>query len=276
MKKLFSIALVIAMALSCLAIFPSAATENIFSADSSLTVKIDFLNGNKQAAVTLTLDLGIEQLGLIDTGAMEIWLLYDEAQLAPHSTDTIVWEGTGADDYAEAFWAQDGSLEGACYFDTPVTTLPYRNVFKVTYFFDVLAAPGETITITDDVTKAAYDSEFFITTPVVSAVVPADAPAYEAPASAMAQELLGCDACGVDAGVRFIAKANAAADEYGMYITANGKTYTLTSAAADFNVKSSDNGVDTFTAVIFSDLSFEVVVFEKYGDVEVKSDAVRN
>ena len=101
-------------------------------------------------------------------------------------------------------------------------------------------------------------------------------PTYEAPAAALYQTLAGCEVCGTAAGVRFIAEVDAAADEYGMYITANGTTVTLSSADATFVAKEVTDTTVTFTAVIFSDMTFEVVVFEKYGDTEVTSEVGTN
>ena len=98
----------------------------------------------------------------------------------------------------------------------------------------------------------------------------------EAPAAAEYQELAGCEACGTEAGVRFIATVDAAADAFGMYISANGKTVKLSSTDAGFKTKAETADTITFTAVIFSDLTFTVEVFEVYGDVEVKSAAGTN
>lgn len=277
MKKLFSIALVIAMAISCLAIVPSA-VDNVYSADSDLRIEAEFINNNTQLAVSLVLDLGVETVDTValDKGAMDLYFLYNESEIKPLDISTATFTATGADDYLEPLYADEGIVEGAIYFRTAGLAVPYRNQFTATYYFDVLAAPGETITITDDGCRIRYNSDFWCTTPEITVTVPAATPTYEAPASAKAQELAGCEACGVEAGVRFIAEVDAAATEYGMYITANGKTYTLTSADADFIRKVETEETVTFTAVIFSDLTFEVVVFEKYGDTEVKSDAVRN
>lgn len=279
MKKLFSIALVIAMAISCLAIGSSAATENVWSADSDLRFEAEFVNDNTQLKFSVIVDLTMEEFGewSVDTGAMDVAFIIDLTQLKAHDPEKVEATFTGADDYLDSLGCDgDGLTLDAVYFDTAITALPYRNQCTITYYFDVIAAPGETITIVDDGTCVSYDSTFYVTTPEISVVVPEKAPTYEAPASAMAQELAGCEACGVEAGVRFIAEVDAAADEYGMYITANGKTFTLTSASADFIRKVETEETVTFTAVIFSDLTFEVVVFEKYGDTEVKSDAVRN
>ena len=277
MKKLFSIALVIAMAISCLAIVPSA-VDNVYSADSDLRIEAEFINNNTQLAVSLVLDLGVETVDTValDKGAMDLYWLYNEDEIKPLDISTATFTATGADDYLEPLYAAEGIVEGAIYFRTAGFEVPYRNQFTATYYFDVLAAPGETITITDDGCRIRYNSDFWCTTPEITVTVPAAAPEYEAPAAAEYQTLAGCDACGTAAGVRFIATVDAAATEYGMYITANGTTVTLSSNDAGFKTRPAADGEVTFTAVIFSDMKFEVVVFEKYGDVEVKSEAGTN
>ncbi len=274
MKKLFSIALVIAMAISCLAIFPSAEIVGDF------VLGTEFSADGKTLYLTFDVDMTMPSYD-IETGAIDIVVYIDPAQLKPiGSKDNPASTFVSNSDKDLCTWYYVGEDELDCLVELEELDDADTGAKKVsgTYAFEVLAAPGETIVITHEFTQISFGLLTMAPTDDsgLTTVVPTAAPSYEAPASAKAQELAGCEACGVEAGVRFIAEVDAAADEYGMYITANGKTYTLTSAADDFNVKATTADTVTFTAVIFSDLTFEVVVFEKYGNDEVKSDAVRN
>lgn len=277
MKKLFSIALVIALAVSCLAIFPAAAevihdgsywTYSYSFEGNILTLRADF-----EAVIT-----GVDPVNVQFCGYS--WdMEYDPAQITALGTSSVKFENNPAysDDFSEEGYFNIGCTE--CDWTVDINDGHFKGYVSTQFKLADSVKPGDVIafqdidsgcgTFTAWVTYEDGDSVFEV-------VVPEAAPSYEAPASAMAQELAGCEACGVEAGVRFIAEVDAAADEYGMYITANGKTYTLTSADSDFIRKVTTEETVTFTAVIFSDLTFEVVVFEKYGDTEVKSDAVRN
>mgnify|MGYP002511803676 CR=1 FL=1 len=114
--------------------------------------------------------------------------------------------------------------------------------------------------------------------PAATEAPKAEAPAApEAPAAAEYQTLAGCELCETPAGVRFIATVDAAADAYGMYITAaNGATKKLSSTDEGFKTREVTADTITFTAVIFSTEKFTVEVFEVYGDAEVKSAAGTN
>lgn len=278
MKKLFSIALVIAMAVSCLAIFPSAT----ISADTTYTFTYAF-NGDI-LTLTATLDGQFTDTNLANA-FLDMYFYYDEAEIVPNGDKTTaVITGVAADGVGVCQYAEDGSF-GATISKSPRDA--EGNVLcSISFDFKVLAAPGETITITDDESCAGCDDDILywtefdannqLTITVPAATEEPEEPTYEAPAAASYQTLAGCEVCGTAAGVRFIAEVDAAADEYGMYITANGKTVTLSSANADFVAKEVTDTTVTFTAVIFSDMTFEVVVFEKYGDTEVTSTVGTN
>ena len=270
MKKLFSIALVIAMAISCLAIFPSAWTN--YADGAYCDIVGEFKENNTIFELTLTLEATVTNPAT-DTFTIEWYGGFDNAEAL--AWKDISWTGI-ADDQIDVYETDPAAFAlgvWKCDWDA-------NNYVKatITIRFDVKADAGESFTYIDDASSAQTDINEKLTfaETEVTFTVPAAAPSYEAPASAMAQELAGCEVCGVEAGVRFIATVDKAATEFGMYITANGKTYTLSSETAGFNVKADTEETVTFTAVIFSDLTFEVVVFEKYGDTEVKSDAVRN
>ena len=268
MKKLFSIALVIAMAISCLAIFPSAT----MSSDTAYTLNAEF-DGD---ILTLTASLkGQFTDTTIENAYVDLYFFFDPAELEPAGdkasavfTNVASGKFAGVQDLESDFFGATivGSPRDA---EGKVDT-------SISFKFKVLVAPGETITLTDDGSSAGCGRDILYLPAETVFTVPAAAPEYEAPAAAEYQTLAGCELCGTEAGVRFIATVDAAADEFGMYITANGTTVTLSSNDAGFVTKAETADTITFTAVIFSDAKFEVVVFEKYGDTEVKSVAGTN
>lgn len=283
MKKLFSIALVIAMAVSCLAIFPSAvACEG--TASITHTIEGDILT------VTFAADAQMVDNPAAGMDVILDWYMeYDSAVLEYLGDETLVKEGIDLEaegnvaTFCEPLDPEDPSCTTMSQYIgfMPVLEDADKNfTVSATAQWKILAPIGST-GIGFDLVEAfvGYSSAQLWAQPQFDPYYfdyEEAAPEYEAPAPAMAQELLGCEACGVDAGVRFIATVDAAADAFGMYITANGKTYTLSSETAGFNIKDETADTITFTAVIFSDLTFEVVVFEKYGDTEVKSTVGTN
>ncbi len=274
MKKLFSIALVIAMAISCLAIFPSAAIS--YTADSEMYYEVDFINDNTQVQISLIVDVSLAEFN-IDEGNIDILLEYDQSQL--EVCEGGAFETNIVLDGEPEWYTQDGFAEAGIYLILANHDLPNHITAKATFTFNVLAEAGETISLEDTgscINFGGKEGRFYPELDNLTFTVPAAAPEYEAPAAAEYQTLAGCELCGTAAGVRFIATVDAAADEFGMYITANGTTVTLSSNDAGFVTKAETADTITFTAVIFSDAKFEVVVFEKYGDTEVKSVAGTN
>ena len=274
MKKLFSIALVIAMAISCLAIFPSAAIEGDF------ILGTEFSADGKTLYLTFDVDMTMSSYD-IETGAIDIVVLFDSTQLKPiGSKEDPASTFVSNSEKDLCTWYYVGEDELDCLVELEELDDAATGAKKVsgTYALEVLAAPGETIEIIPDFTCISFGLLTMEATDVsgLTTVVPAAAPEYEAPAAASYQTLAGCEVCGTAAGVRFIAEVDAAADEYGMYITANGTTVTLSSADDTFVAKEVTDTTVTFTAVIFSDMTFEVVVFEKYGNTEVTSTAGTN
>lgn len=268
MKKLFSIALVIALAVSCLAIFPSAT----MSADTTYTLDAAF----EGDILTLTATLkGQFTDTTIANAYMDLYFYFNPAEIVPAGdASTVVCTNVAAGSVGKVMELTE-DLFGATISGSPRDA--EGNVLtSISFKFKVLAAPGETITLTDDGSTAGCGRDILELPAETVITVPAAAPTYEDPAAAEYQTLAGCELCGTEAGVRFIATVDAAADEFGMYITANGTTVTLSSNDADFVTKAETADTITFTAVIFSDMKFEVVVFEKYGDVEVKSEAGTN
>lgn len=264
MKKLFSIALVIALAVSCLAIFPSAT----MSADTTYTLDAAF----EGDVLTLTATLkGQFTDTTLPNAYMDLYFYFDANEIEPIGTAAdVVCTNVAAGSVGKVT-----DLE-ADFFGATISGSPRDaagNVLtSISFKFKVLAAPGETITLTDDESSAGCGLDILRLPAETVFTVPAAAPEYEAPAKASYQTLAGCEACGTAAGVRFKATVSAEADEYGMYITAaNGKTVTLSSKDAGFKTMAKANGEVTFTAVIFSDMKFTVKVFEKYGDTEVVS-----
>lgn len=277
MKKLFSIALVIAMAVSCLAIFPSAVA---CEGTASITHKIE----GDILTVTFAADAQMVDNPAAGMDVILDWYMeYDPAVLQYLGDETLVKTGIdleAAGNVATFCEEMDGIMSQYIGFMPVLEDADKNFTVSATAQWKILAPIGST-GIGFDLVEAfvGYSNAQLWALPQSDPYYfdyEEAAPEYEAPAPAMAQELLGCEACGVDAGVRFIATVDATADAYGMYITANGKTYTLSSDVAGFNTKVRTEETITFTAVIFSDLTFEVVVFEKYGDTEVKSTVGTN
>ena len=268
MKKLFSIALVIALAVSCLAIFPSAT----MSADTTYTLDAAF----EGDVLTLTATLkGQFTDTTIANAYMDLYFYFDANEIEPIGTAADVVCTNVASGSVGKVTDLESDFFGATISGSPRDA--EGNVLtSISFKFKVLVAPGETITLTDDDSSAGCGLDILRLPAETVFTVPAAAPEYEAPAAAEYQTLAGCEVCGTAAGVRFIATVDAAADEFGMYITANGTTVTLSSNDAGFVTKAETADTITFTAVIFSDAKFEVVVFEKYGDTEVKSVAGTN
>ena len=277
MKKLFSIALVIALAVSCLAIFPAA--EEVIHDGSYWTYSYSFegniltLRADFEAVIT-----GVDPVNVQFCGYS--WdMEYDPAQITPLGTSSVKYENNPAysDDFSEEGYFNIGCTE--CDWTVDINDGHFKGYVSTQFQLADSVKPGDVIEFQDCdsgcgtwtawVTYEDGDSVFEV-------VVPEAAPTYEAPAAAEYQTLAGCELCGTAAGVRFIATVDAAADEFGMYITANGTTVTLSSNDAGFVTKAETADTITFTAVIFSDAKFEVVVFEKYGDTEVKSAAGTN
>ncbi len=290
MKKLFSIALVIAMAISCLAIFPSAAMSEDSYLDITYKFDGDILTITAAGAATF-----LDDAERLEYAVMEFYMSYNSADVEPIA-ESVVFTGSKTADDAFASYVE------ADMFGINMVNIPYDAngyaAWSASISFKVLAAPGTAMKFIDEATAAAcgdnylyvegdewaYDEDTGYNYTMITVPAAEDSetetetpdPVYENPAPAKVQELAGCEVCKTEAGVRFIATVSADADVYGMYISANGKDVTLSSTDADFKVKSADADTITFTAVIFSDLTFTVEVFERYGDVEVKSEAGTN
>ena len=277
MKKLFSIALVIAMAISCLAIFPAAATDEI--GEGSTFVITHTIEGNILTLVA-TADVTILNPS-IDYCGFDWYMEFDPAQVTCLGTETVQYDNIREGEYVEDF-TEDASFNlGAMAMDWTVSPEDggCKGFMSVQFQLADTLQPGDEVVFVDGGSGCGTADawvELGYTDYVVTIPAATEEPTYEAPAAASYQTLAGCEVCGTAAGVRFIAEVDAAADEYGMYITANGTTVTLSSADATFVAKEETDTTVTFTAVIFSDMKFEVVVFEKYGNTEVTSTAGTN
>ncbi len=283
MKKLFSIALVIAMAISCLAIFPSAGVEGDY------IISTEFSEDGKTLYLTIDVDITVPDAD-DDTASFDLVVYYDSTKISAVEDDPrATFTSDSEKDICTWTYVSDEDGEIDCYIEieefNDLTT--HAKKLSATYPFTVLAAEGETIELEADMEFCAITigtAAYFRPTDVsgLTTVVPAagaeepEEPTYEAPAAAEYQTLAGCEVCGTAAGVRFIATVDAAADAFGMYITSGDKTVKLSSTDAGFKVKAETADTITFTAVIFSDLKFTVEVFEVYGETEVKSVAGTN
>lgn len=290
MKKLFSIVLVIAMAVSCLAIFPAASIEGI--ATFSHEISGDIVTFTFYGKVIAAIPDGVTPIydTYFDDEACALEFLGVETITATNMSNLVVGDQLFVD-IEEGY----SSLGGKLQFITDRATGDLET--EVTWQFRIVGAePGDTITLTGcEMYIGCYSIEQWVEfdngeysfvyedtaveepeDTTTEAPVEPEEPTYEAPAAAEYQTLAGCELCGTAAGVRFIATVDAAADSFGMYISANGTTKKLSSTDAGFKVKAETADTITFTAVIFSDLTFTVEVFEVYGDVEVKSVAGTN
>ena len=294
MKKLFSIVLVIAMAVSCLAIFPAASIEGI--ATFSHEISGDIVTFTFYGKVKAEIPDGVTPIydTYFDDPDCVLEFLGAETITATNMSNLIHGDQIFID-IEEGYSSLGGKLQWIT--DRAAGDLET----EVTWQFRIVGAePGDTITLTgcemyigcysieqwvefdngeysfvyeDTAVEEPEDTTEDTTT---EAPVEPEEPTYEAPAAAEFQTLAGCELCETPAGVRFIATVDAAADSFGMYISANGTTKKLSSTDAGFKVKAETADTITFTAVIFSDLTFTVEVFEVYGETEVKSVAGTN
>ena len=287
MKKLFSIVLAIAMAVSCFAISASAA-ESI-EGDYTFTHKIE--------GDVLTLTFTVDAILYGTTSGQDIivdwWMEYDPADLVYMGDETIVAEGVefnqpavpdhpelGKDVYTDSGEGYTSLGLMPVLYTGEVAARDYTA--SISAQWKILAEVGSTVEIpVVEVSSGSFDARVWGPTSYTFVYEATgsdepEEPTYEAPAAAEYQELAGCEVCGTEAGVRFIATVDATADVYGMYISANGTTKKLSSTDEGFKVKAETADTITFTAVIFSDLTFTVEVFEVYGNTEVKSAAGTN
>lgn len=285
MKKLFSIVLVIAMAVSCLAIFPAASITGTASLTHEISGDIVTFKFSGEANCQL-LDgvTPIYDLWYVD-GAEVLEFLGVESITATNMPSMEL----GVNLFVDAdtgYCSIGGDLN---YIDEATGAI----ATEVTWQCRINAEPGTEITLEEvEMYLGAYKEEIWVgeksgtytfvyeetgaEEPEDTTTEEPELPTYEAPAAAEYQTLAGCELCETPAGVRFIATVDAAADAFGMYITSGDKTVKLSSTDAGFKVKAETADTITFTAVIFSDLTFTVEVFEVYGETEVKSVAGTN
>lgn len=289
MKKLFSIVLVIAMAVSCLAIFPAASIEGIST--FSHEISGDIVTFTFYGKVKAVIPEGVTPIydTYFEDEALALEFLGAETITATNMSNLIHGDQIFID-IEEGYSSLGGKLQWIT--DRAAGDLET----EVTWQFRIVGAePGDTITLTAcEMYIGCYSIEQWVefdngeyafvyedtageeTEDTTTETKPVEPELPEAPAAAEFQTLAGCEVCGTAAGVRFIATVDAAADAFGMYISANGTTKKLSSTDAGFKVKAETADTITFTAVIFSDLTFTVEVFEVYGETEVKSVAGTN
>ncbi len=279
MKKLFSIVLAIAIAVSCFAISASAAETIEGDYTFTHTIEGDILT------LTFAVDAMMYDMPASNDLFLDWWMEYDPADLEYMGDETIV--ATGVEQGIVTIDIYTDSGDGFCsiglmpvIYEGDAAARDYTASASAQW--KILAEVGSEIEIpVVEVSSGSFDARIWGPTSYTFVYEETgsdepEEPTYEAPAAAEYQELAGCEVCGTEAGVRFIATVDAAADVYGMYISANGTTKKLSSTDDGFKVKAETADTITFTAVIFSDLTFTVEVFEVYGNTEVKSAAGTN
>lgn len=296
MKKLFSIVLVIAMAVSCLAIFPSAVTTG----ECTWTHEIvgDVVTFTLWADAWSDMPVGVNPFFEMywDDPACALQFMGEEyvvlegADMSPEGGAAVGWDVPEDCSY---FYFGVKPMKWVVDQATGDLDLTVKVSFKI-----VGAEPGDTIELTNcdimmgaarphDLRPIELNSTYSFVyeetaveepedTTTEAPVVPEEPELPEAPAVAEYQELAGCEVCGVKAGVRFKATVSGDTDNFGMKITGNNRTFDLNSKSNGFKSVETDNGIE-FTAVIFTtDVDFTVVVYETYAEGTVESAGTTN
>ncbi len=296
MKKFFSIVLTIAMAVSCLAIFPNAAT-----------IKSDVVSGGDVDEHYFTLDYAFNEDNTKFTITMGSYTISNNTKILENYCVGYFLYNTDDLAYIEDSYVTTGQIDENCiqpfeaYSDDALgyvrqgvsggiietsQTPGVQTVCTLSWTFDVLAAPGEVIEIWEDgseggcTTYFGWNDYYYYGNeePLFTVTVPAAEvePEYTAPATPVAQAKAACEACGTEAGVRFLMTVDKTAADfedvtaYGVVISTADGEYKYT---VDADTKMAETDTEIQYAVVVTGAPagtvFTATAFLTYGDKEV-------
>ncbi len=289
MKKILSAILVATMFIACFGLTANATLAGEVADDEAGTVEFVISDSCVDGAFTLTYTLTFKPLIKMTNGDTMLQMsTYYDTSLLTHDLDktiassTVVLDGESIDGcFAEEDLViqsfPDESLVYIVFTDIG-SGVSVGSTLVVTFnlCFDVIATEEATATFNHDGLYgfAGYaNPEFY--EDYTATVAPA-APEYTKPATPAAQTKAACEACGTDAGVRFLMTVDKTAADYadvtayGVVIAAGGKEYKYT---VDAGTKKAETDTKIEYAVVVTGApagtTFTATAFLMYGDTEV-------
>lgn len=292
MKKFFSIVLTIAMAVSCLAIFPNAAT-----------IKSDVVADGDVDEHYFTLDYAFNEDNTKFTITMGSYTISNNTKILENYCVGYFLYNTDDLAYVDGSYVTTGQIDETCiqpfeaYTDDTLgyvrqgvsggvietsQTPGVQTVCTLSWTFDVLAAPGEVIEIWEDgseggcTTYFGWNDYYYYGNeePLFTVTVPeAEEDTHTAPATPVAATKDACEACGTEAGVRFLMTVDKTAADfadvtaYGVVISTADGEYKYT---ADANTKKAETATAIEYAVVVTGApagtTFTATAFLVYND----------
>ena len=270
MKRVLSIFIAVVMVVASFSITALAADQ--------VDITVTATQSGENQIIVDTIVKTIPEKTVESTPGWAMYLTYDETVVNAVSYEWV--EGMDGSLEDNNVWLDPGMVESQC-IDISFWEAGVEATIHLRVVFDIIGevADGDVITFSQDFeyTQNAIINPFRddVTVTYVATEAPVEPePEYAAPSTAVAQARKGCEACGVVAGIRFLATIEKTDDltGYGMRIEYNGNSVDVDSKV-DYSV---DGNVVTYTVVVTNapvGAEFVVAPYAVYGEETIFATA---
>ena len=270
MKRVLSIFIAVVMVVASFSITALAADQ--------VDITVTATQSGENQIIVDTIVKTIPAKTVESTPGWAMYLTYDETVVNAVSYEWV--EGMDGSLEDNNVWLDPGMVESQC-IDISFWEAGVEATIHLRVVFDIIGevADGDVITFSQDFeyTQNAIINPFRddVTVTYVATEAPVEPePEYAAPSTAVAQARKGCEACGVVAGIRFLATIEKTDDltGYGMRIEYNGNSVDVDSKV-DYSV---DGNVVTYTVVVTNapvGAEFVVAPYAVYGEETIFATA---
>lgn len=254
MKRVLSIFIAAVMMVACFSIATSAATQTVnYSVVPTLVG--DTVVVNVEATIT-------HDVEIVKDHSFYMYMYFDTEKFSPKSL-TIIGDWADPENQDNSEWL--GTNEPNCvemqYAVLKSFAANETVVLAYTVVFDIIGTLDSTETFQVDLGYGTVEVDQYDE-------ISETYPIYVAPESASSATRKGCEACGVESGVRFISKIDTTTADlagYGMRISYNGVTKDVDSTV-NYSV---DGAIATYTVVVTNapaGAKFAVAPYAKYAN----------